>query len=168
MEIKLTDWDLIKLQYEVLHESKQAICAEHGIAEGLLDHAISTNSWTVKEQDTSTEFLESVERQASYISTQRQQITAPLYTKLEYVLLLKCLKVLNNISSDDSKAATNLKAIATIIDTLLKHNDILAPNKQDIAELTMQFLNKMRSESDDMLDQRIQDLENKLSENGLQ
>ena len=161
------NWNLIKLQYEVLQDSKQTICAEHNISEGLLNQAIIDNKWQIKEPDNSNDFLEKVEQQAVHIATQRQQLTAPLYTKIEYTILLKCLEVVKTIKAEDSRAATNLKSVALIIDTLLKHNDILAPNKQELADTIIRTLTKYKDDSDEALDKRIKELEAQLANHGL-
>lgn len=169
MDIKTADWDLIQLQYEVLNESIKIICQDNDISEGLLHQAISDNGWARPDNkvSASTDFVETVEQKATYISTHRQKLTAPIYTKIEYVLLSKSLEALKNVDTLDRNATSQLKAIAVTLDTLLKHNDILSPSKEDILETTLKHLEKMRNESDEMLDKRIESLEAKLLENVL-
>ena len=164
MAIKAIDWDLIKLQYEVLNDSKNTICVDHEIAPGLLEQAIEEHKWQRGDTTATPDFIDTVEQKANYIAAHRQLLTAPMYTKIEYLLLVKCLAVLNTVDKDDNNAPTKLKSLAVTIDTLLKHNDILAPNKTDIFEATLKHLDKLRNESDEMLDRRIKDLETKIAD----
>lgn len=159
MTINVVDWNLVKLQYEVLADSKDTICTDHEIPPGLLEQAIEEHGWVRSDTIATPDFIEDVEQKASYIAAHRQMLTAPMYTKIEYLLLVKCMAVLNTVDKDDSNAPTKLKSLAVTIDTLLKHNDILAPSKTDLLETTLKHLEKMRNESDDMLDRRIKELE---------
>ena len=106
----------------------------------------------------SSDFVDDVEQYTTYVSAHRQKLTAPLYTKIEYLILLKSIKVVKSIGEDDIKAPTMLKALAGTLESLLKHNDILAPTKTDIFEATIKQLDKMHSESDDALNAKINEL----------
>ena len=156
--IQVIDWDLLQLQYEVLGETIEAICKEHDLSIGLLNQAIAEKGWKAKEAIATPNFVDDVEQYTTYISAHRQKLTAPLYTKIEYLILLKSIKVVKAIGEDDIKAPTMLKALAGTLESLLKHNDILAPTKTDIFEATLKQLDKMHSESDDALNAKIDEL----------
>ena len=74
------------------------------------------------------------------------------------MILQKSIRVIKSISEDDTKAPTKLKALAGTLESLLKHNDILAPDKTDIFETTLKHLDKMHSESDITLNLKIDEL----------
>lgn len=156
--IRILDWDLLQLQYEVLGESVENICKEHDVSTGLLKQAITEKGWKSKKPIATTEFVEDIEQYTTYVSACRQKLTAPLYTKIEYLILQKSIKIVKNIEEDDTKASTKLKALAGTLESLLKHNDILAPDKTDIFETTLKHLDKMHNESDVTLNAKIDEL----------
>jgi len=159
-----TNWDLIRIQYELFHTSVPQIAHEHGLSVGLLEHAIEEKGWQRKEiakktfdlaeanslEEITDELLDSVKQRLDIVSILKAEALSPVYIKLELMLLHKAIEITENLSAKSEKAANQLKSLTSSLAALLAQNSILQRGNEvmddDDKKFIIQILNQVQVE----------------------
>ena len=125
----MANWDQIKTQYEILHDSIENIVSEHDISQRVLETVIEEENWVRKK--VSEEDINDAEKFNSVAST----FLDPEITKLRYAVLTKLRDVLANVTE-----AHELKYVADLLTSLqpsVKFRNNKEEKKNEIKILVM-------------------------------
>ena len=150
----MTDWKLLKLQYEVFGESVENLAESSEVSVGAIEYAVEEENWKQKPlaiairdweysdklEDVNTGVLDEVKSRLGVLEALKRSALAPQYMAVEAAILNKALEIVRTLENE-SNAAGQLKQIAEVIASL-KGDDAKA--KADGSEkdgINIQILN---------------------------
>jgi hypothetical protein len=165
-----TNWDMIRISYELLGEDIPTIAMENKIAPAALEYTIEERGWTRQGDafktteltkldspddlaEASEELLEQVKARLDLAMILKQQHLAPTYLKLELALLHKATEIAQHLNSQAHNAASQLKALSETWKNLLEQNDLVkcsVPEGKERGDgkLVVQIMNQMKVSDD--------------------
>lgn len=114
-DLQLIDWDLLQLQYEVLHESVESIAAAHSVSVTTLEYAIDEKGWERKPINDIKDSWDSLDTLEDGI----EGVTTALRQRNQLIQLLKVASFNTRYTTLESKAITKLGDIIDDIDSML-------------------------------------------------
>jgi len=167
METPTTNWDLVRIQYELFGTSVPQIAHDNDIPPQLVDLKIQECEWkrnklaqesfdlaTVDSLENITEeLLEHIKERINVVSLLKQESLNPLYIKLEVKLLHKAIEIAEQMSATGDKAANQLRALTVALQNLLAQNRVLGIGQKTIEEsdnkLVVQIMNQVMVAKDE-------------------
>lgn len=131
----LTNWELIRFEYEVLGGSMENLALSHGVPFLLTEMIAKEKGWkplTPLTPDNAEGALETVAKSISTLAVLGQEQLAPVYLKAETALLFKLLQFIELLDTDDKQLPRNAKMIADTLLALINLNSGRAVLKQGV------------------------------------
>lgn len=157
--------DIIKLQYEIFDLEPEAIAVLNNISAEYITKLVEENKWLknpliVKANEVSDvkdlivatdEYVTKLKDKLTVTSLLKQEILNPAYTKFEALLVYKAIDILENIDSENSDAAKNVKIITSVLNELLQNNANLISAKDAVektdSKVIVQIMNQVEKAS---------------------
>lgn len=152
---------LLRIQYEVLHDSIEDMAQEHGVSEAVIRYAIESEGWArqpvtnlspTEDQTEIETATTAMQQRLDAAHTLRQGILDPQYIKIEAALTAKTIDVINSIQATEPTAAKRLRDLMDILATLRPTKAMIDKNNSDgnagIKLMIMNHVGEVRSAKD--------------------
>ena len=134
----MTDWNLIKTQFEILGHSPEQICDEHDVSRSVFNSAKKSGEWSAPttcsspdhdhEPDEAAENeIDKLAQEALLKNAQHQATLLPTYIEIETSFLTRLKQVVSDFG-DAEEAKKIAETLSLIKPAIMKHADIDGSN----------------------------------------
>ncbi len=147
------NWDLIKVEYEILGLSLVSLSKKYKVDLGVLKVFAKDQKWDKNKADNTTGKEDQLSDIKSGLVTKgilKQKALQASYIELELTLLAKAKEIANNLDSRLGNAPLVLKSLTGSLQTLLAHNSELSGKKEDEksdASFTINIIKEFKNEN---------------------
>lgn len=155
-----TDWDLVRVQYELFGEDPTVIAEENDVSLSMVEYAIEDGGWErlpmssvssdIKDltslEEVTDDLLDAIKQKMSLHQVVKLSAFNPKYTALEAVILSKATEIAKSLNPDQPGAAQQLKTLTEVISSLQSKNQVALPSAQEDgtgSRLVVQIMNKV-------------------------
>ncbi len=118
----MTNWDLIKTQFEILGKTKEQICEEHDVSRRVLNHAIEQGTWSAPTAKDDTDDLEHLAQQADILHARHQGDLLVDYITAENSFMKQLISISGDFE-DAEEAKKIAETLALIKPVIMKQAD---------------------------------------------
>ncbi len=126
------DWDTIRIQYEIFHESVDVLAQENGTTPAMIEYAVQEKGWSRAPmkgmlhdvRDVSTleqvtdDVIASVAERVSTINVLKNAAMNPRYIALETAIINKAKEIVSALMPQAPTAGDQLKKVTEVLDKL--------------------------------------------------
>lgn len=109
----MTDWDVIRSQYEIQGKSEEDICQEHEVRPAVLQSAIRQGKWQRPDKTASSDgSVDDLRAQAEEIYARHQNTLLPAYIEIETAFLARLKDLVRDFElADEAKKLAETLAL---------------------------------------------------------
>ena len=159
MAVQSVDWDVMRLQYELLHEDIAALAAENQISPVIVERAVRKGDWQrmafkdvsqsfneiLAVDEITDEVLDKVETRVKILHALKRAALNPRLITLEAAIVSKAIEVAGAVRSDDALASSRLVALSKIV-TEMRLGGVSASSANgadDTPRISVNIMNKV-------------------------
>jgi hypothetical protein len=119
-----TNWDLLKIKYEIYGASLPTLAQEFSLPEEIIAGFVKDKNLSRKtaisimQSPSGKETISSIKSEIGIETLLKRKYLAPTYVELETLIIQKTKSILNSIIPEDPNAANKLAKIASIVKTM--------------------------------------------------
>lgn len=125
----MTDWDVIRMQYEVFEAPVEQIARENMVEPGLIEYAIEHEHWERKplpDSKDADDLVVAVQDRVSKMNVMKMVALNPMYIELETAILSKAKKIVKGLSAELPTSSDQLKKVAEVLSLLSVRSGLTA------------------------------------------